>query len=100
MQVRLIPADEAKEGEGQRALAICMEYCDCGSLADAIARGEFQVQVDKGCGALKPDMNAVLHILLEVAHALKHLHSLQLVHCDVKPSNVLLRAVNDNRCVV
>ena len=30
--------------------------------------------------------------LLEVALALRHMHSLHLVHCDLKPQNVLLKS--------
>ncbi|KAG2455025.1 hypothetical protein HYH02_000850 [Chlamydomonas schloesseri] len=39
-----------------------------------------------------PAMRAVYLTLLEVALALRHLHSMNLVHCDVKPANVLLRS--------
>ncbi|EFJ51772.1 hypothetical protein VOLCADRAFT_87281 [Volvox carteri f. nagariensis] len=39
-----------------------------------------------------PAMCAVYLTLVEVALALRHLHSLNLVHCDVKPANVLLRS--------
>ncbi|KAG2428699.1 hypothetical protein HXX76_011404 [Chlamydomonas incerta] len=37
-------------------------------------------------------MRAVYMTLLEVALALRHMHSMQLVHCDVKPANVLLKS--------
>lgn len=30
--------------------------------------------------------------LLEIALALRHMHSLALVHCDLKPQNVLLKS--------
>ncbi|GIL71422.1 hypothetical protein Vretifemale_1980 [Volvox reticuliferus] len=39
-----------------------------------------------------PAMCAVYLTLVEVALALRHLHSMKLVHCDVKPANVLLRS--------
>lgn len=37
-------------------------------------------------------MLAVLTTLLEIAMALRHMHSMQLVHCDLKPGNVLLKS--------
>ncbi|GFH17782.1 protein kinase domain-containing protein, partial [Haematococcus lacustris] len=37
-------------------------------------------------------MLAVLTTLLEVAMALRHMHAMQLVHCDLKPGNVLLKS--------
>eukprot|EP00198_Chlamydomonas_reinhardtii_P003354 XP_001692690.1 predicted protein [Chlamydomonas reinhardtii] len=59
---------------------------------------------DTGADADDPDPNAkrkpmlaisfrsVLLTLLEVALALRHMHSLHLVHCDLKPQNVLLKS--------
>ncbi|KAF5833901.1 kinase-like domain-containing protein [Dunaliella salina] len=37
-------------------------------------------------------MLSVLTTLLEIAMALRHMHSMQLVHCDLKPGNVLLKS--------
>lgn len=45
-----------------------------------------------GYGAVEPHMPFILSSLLDVALALRHLHALQLVHGDVKPSNVLLKS--------
>lgn len=36
----------------------------------------------------------VLQVLLEVARSIQHLHSMQLIHCDVKAENVLLKSNN------
>ncbi len=68
------------------------EYCDGGSLASAISRGVFKQRVRGGYGASVPDMSAIYLSLLEIASALRHLHSLHLAHCDVKASNVLMRS--------
>ncbi len=57
---------------------IVMEYVPGSSLADITARG-----------ALPPDR--ALRILRCVAEALDHAHSQDVVHRDVKPSNVLVR---------
>ncbi|KAG2455026.1 hypothetical protein HYH02_000851 [Chlamydomonas schloesseri] len=101
--------------------ALIMEYCDMGSLADAIDCGAFakaaraaarvsgapstrapdpqtangllpRRSMDVATTAGTPAMRAVYLTLLEVALALRHLHSMNLVHCDVKPANVLLRS--------
>lgn len=36
----------------------------------------------------------VLQVLMEVAASVQHLHSLQLLHCDIKPENILLKTDN------
>lgn len=33
-----------------------------------------------------------MQVLIEVAQAIQHLHSLKLIHCDIKPENVLLKS--------
>lgn len=34
----------------------------------------------------------VLQLLLDIARSLEHIHGLGLMHCDLKPANVLLKA--------
>ncbi len=41
---------------GEPTVVIAMEYCDAGSLADAIAAGRFRERVKGGYGAMQPHM--------------------------------------------
>ncbi|EFJ50234.1 hypothetical protein VOLCADRAFT_89150 [Volvox carteri f. nagariensis] len=66
--------------------ALVMEYCDMGSLVHALKRGTFTAADGK------TNMEFVYMCLLEIALALRHLHTAKLAHCDLKPGNVLLRS--------
>jgi hypothetical protein len=70
--------------------ALCQQYSTTTLIAHLHAGGY---------GAMRPKMHMILHTLLEVAVALRHVHGLQLAHCDVKPANVLLKtSATDQRC--
>jgi len=77
-----------------RSLATCnvvvMEYCDCGSLRHALKRSAFHRRL--GAASVAVDLCAIVQVLVEVAQAVQHLHALKLLHCDIKPENVLLRS--------
>src|SRR5260221_13752986 len=66
-------------------LFLVMQYAPDGSLADAI----------KGKGVHRLDLPAsppfVVDILAQVADALQYTHEQQVIHADVKPSNVLVQ---------
>jgi serine/threonine protein kinase len=79
-----------EEPEGPVCSAVVMEYCDCGSLRDALKRGVFHRRLPSGTVGV--DLAAVLSVLAEVAGSLQHLHGFKLVHCDLKPENVLLKS--------
>ncbi|EFJ45099.1 hypothetical protein VOLCADRAFT_94591 [Volvox carteri f. nagariensis] len=101
-----------QEAHGNVAMALVLEYCDCGSLCDAILNRKFIERVtpkrpppQSGASAssspassapaktyLAINMRSVYLTLLEIALALRHMHSLALVHCDLKPQNVLLKS--------
>ncbi|GLI59316.1 hypothetical protein VaNZ11_001170 [Volvox africanus] len=125
---------------GPPRVAIIMECCDIGSLADALDSGRFKDAIIQAATAARPGgppagirransnldhkrvlmadtasacggvdrqrggsvtaqsggggvaMRAIYLTLLEVALALRHLHSRHLAHCDVKAANVLLKS--------
>ncbi|XP_014479674.1 PREDICTED: wee1-like protein kinase [Dinoponera quadriceps] len=58
------------------------EYCNGGSLADMIAR----LQTQK-THLTEPKLR---QLLLHVAEGLRYIHSMQLVHMDIKPGNIFI----------
>uniref|UniRef100_A0A672ZS55 Wee1-like protein kinase n=1 Tax=Sphaeramia orbicularis TaxID=375764 RepID=A0A672ZS55_9TELE len=58
------------------------EYCDGGSLSDAIVKKEVQ-------GELFSEAE-LKDLLLQVSMGLKYIHSSNLVHLDIKPSNIFI----------
>uniref|UniRef100_A0A3P9M4V8 Wee1-like protein kinase n=1 Tax=Oryzias latipes TaxID=8090 RepID=A0A3P9M4V8_ORYLA len=63
-------------------MVIQNEYCDGGSLSNAIARKEAQ-----GERLTEAELK---DLLLQVSMGLKYIHSLGLVHLDIKPSNIFI----------
>lgn len=76
-----------------RGLATCnvlvMEYCDRASLRHAMKKGVFHKRL--GNSSVAVDLCAIVQVLIEVAQAVQHLHNMKLIHCDIKPENVLLK---------
>ncbi len=64
-----------------------LELCDRGSLRDTLNKGSFKL-----AGSGLPDMAKVLETALDVARAMVHLHSENIVHSDLKARNVLLKS--------
>jgi len=76
----------AYEGDPIEAKAfLAMEYCAGGTLDSyLIKHGQF-------------DLQASYKMILQIAHALSFSHTRGILHRDVKPANVLLKANNDAR---
>eukprot|EP00798_Chlamydomonas_sp_ICE-L_P026077 gene26077-11781_t len=76
------------------SLATCnllvMEYCDKATLRHAMKKSVFHKRL--GNTSVAVDLCAIVQVLIEVAQAIQHLHSMKLVHCDIKPENVLLKS--------
>ncbi|KAG2428833.1 hypothetical protein HYH02_014245 [Chlamydomonas schloesseri] len=79
-------------------IVLVQEFCDAGTLKNAInQRAFFDRSTDvvdaRGVrGHLQLNLRAVYSTLLEIALALRHMHGLHMVHCDLKPQNVLLKS--------
>ncbi|GFR48298.1 hypothetical protein Agub_g10178 [Astrephomene gubernaculifera] len=76
----------------QRELVLVMEYCDARDLRVAAETGQLLLWPHSHAGRRVLNLQAIYMTLMEVALALRHLHRHGLVHCDVKPGNVLLRS--------
>ena len=69
--------------ENEKYLMIVMDFCDLGELFDKIAKNK----------RIKEDNTA--YYLRQMCSALYYIHSLNVVHCDLKPENFLLKTDND-----
>ncbi|KAL3143838.1 hypothetical protein ABBQ32_003662 [Trebouxia sp. C0010 RCD-2024] len=84
-------ADEAEEEEQLYETWLLLEYCDKGSLQDAVDRGWFHTDKDGHISSkTKPNMHAIRATAHEIAGALSYLHSQDLLHGDLTGGNILL----------
>ncbi|KAG2488918.1 hypothetical protein HYH03_012541 [Edaphochlamys debaryana] len=65
-------------------LYIVQEYCDGGPLRKLVQSRYLQ-------GDAGPNMRVICEVALELAQALAHLHSKNIIHGDLNPNNVLLK---------
>lgn len=85
------------EGAVARPLCLVVERMD-GSLADLLASEHFQ-QEPRSDGSDGGGSDALrLHLLLDVAAGLAHMHKLGFLHRDVKPHNILVRKASFDHC--
>jgi len=75
-----------QEGVTSWEVRLVQEFCEAGSLRDLLDKKAF-VRGSEGI-----DMPAVLDTAIDVARAMEHLHSQHIVHSDLKPRNILLKA--------
>ncbi|GIM17166.1 hypothetical protein Vretimale_19673 [Volvox reticuliferus] len=75
---------------GLHCTLVIMEMCDQGTLQQLMQQQPFSAvrSAERSNGLL-----ALLRTALEVAQGMCHLHSLDIVHGDLKPSNVLLQSI-------
>lgn len=70
-----------------------IEYCNIGTLQKAITDGRFYM--DTSCQ--KHDWDFIVEILKDIARAVEFLHSHRIVHCDLRPQNILLSGCNKDK---
>ncbi|KAG2237516.1 kinase-like domain-containing protein [Thamnidium elegans] len=68
--------------DGETTIAICMEYCEGGSLEDIYKRAK---QINGVIGE-----TILANIAEAVCKGLIYLHSQKVIHRDIKPSNILM----------
>ncbi|EIE23924.1 kinase-like protein [Coccomyxa subellipsoidea C-169] len=76
--------------QDMRETWMLLEYADRGNLDRALVHKK--LMLDNGC----LDMDAVCRCLIDIAAGMDYLHSLGVLHGDLKGANVLLKSTNDD----
>lgn len=88
-------------GGNDRCCIMIMELCATGSLSRSLRTGAFVLRYKHyNQPAQRPNMYAILFVCLDVAHALERLHEMGIIHCDLKPGNLLVTQSKDRQCGV
>jgi len=78
-------SNEASKGIHSFEVRLVLEYCDKGNLRDAIDQGVFFC--DNGL-----NYRGILDTALDIAKAMLHLHSCNVLHGDLKARNVMMKS--------
>ncbi|GAX83871.1 hypothetical protein CEUSTIGMA_g11296.t1 [Chlamydomonas eustigma] len=81
---------KAKVSAGNTVTVIIMELANVGTLDEAIKVRMFDLQ-DSNQRKTRQIFRAILRTMRDVAQGLSALHDMEIIHCDLKPSNVLLK---------
>lgn len=96
MDVHFRKATHEDEAAGKSNYNILvMEQCDRGCLWTAI-RHQQLLHKKLPDGRSKINMRLLYSILLEIANSLKYLHSVGMVHCDLKADNIIMASTSGN----
>ncbi|GLC34729.1 hypothetical protein PLESTF_001964400 [Pleodorina starrii] len=79
---------DLKAEVGQHCTVVVMEHMDAGTLHQAIVRGDFSA---RRSSEHRPKLLSLLLTAQELAQGMAHLHALDILHGDLKPTNVLLK---------
>ncbi|KAL0037106.1 hypothetical protein WJX79_000594 [Trebouxia sp. C0005] len=91
LQSYCLDVTEETEDEQLFETWLLLEYCDKGSLQDAVDRGWFHADQNGHIDSrTKPNMRAIRATAHEIAAALAYLHSQDLLHGDLTGGNILL----------
>ncbi|AFY72751.1 serine/threonine protein kinase [Synechococcus sp. PCC 7502] len=69
---------------------LVMEYCEAGTLRNLID-GNLERSPSWQNNLPQHNLQQYLRLVIEILAGLKYAHSLNIVHCDIKPENVLLK---------
>jgi len=87
-----------QQGDSAAAPLYGMALVDGQSLAQAIGKYHTPSEL-RGKSARRQLMQQLLHILVDVGEALEYAHKKGVLHCDLKPGNILLNE-NDNPAII
>ena len=71
---------------------IVLEYCDLGTLRGALTAGVFHP-------SSSPNYRLILEVALGIASGMQHLHLSNIIHADLKASNILLQSSSERSSI-